>query len=381
MNRLILIGNGFDLAHGLKTSYKDFILWYVKSCFEKAHKDKNYEDRLITITSTNYVYNNPEHRSRWVNDYLSTIEHPKRKNKVTWSGWNGDNRKLDMSPFKIDYKSNLLEPLLSRCNVSNWVDIESEYYELLKDVLELNDEEVKQPQLIELNESLAFIISQLEIYLTNLAPTPFIEEYDQIFSSKIRAADLYPKRSDTTLIPTQTYVLNFNYTNTSQQYIDKLGSPSGSTAILNYIHGKLKDTVNELIFGFGDEIDQAYKKMEDDSKVKGYFDYIKSFWYLRTDNYRSLVNFLDLDDYQVYVLGHSCGLSDRTMLQMIFEHPKCRSIKIYYHERNGVDNFVSLTHEISRHFTDKGLMRKKILSKRRSERMPQHDDQHSDISG
>jgi len=28
MNRLVLIGNGFDLAHGLKTSYKNFVLWY-----------------------------------------------------------------------------------------------------------------------------------------------------------------------------------------------------------------------------------------------------------------------------------------------------------------------------------------------------------------
>ena len=28
MNRLVLIGNGFDLAHGLKTSYKNFIFWY-----------------------------------------------------------------------------------------------------------------------------------------------------------------------------------------------------------------------------------------------------------------------------------------------------------------------------------------------------------------
>ena len=25
MNRIILIGNGFDLAHGLKTSYKNFL--------------------------------------------------------------------------------------------------------------------------------------------------------------------------------------------------------------------------------------------------------------------------------------------------------------------------------------------------------------------
>ena len=28
MNRIILIGNGFDLAHELKTSYGDFIDWY-----------------------------------------------------------------------------------------------------------------------------------------------------------------------------------------------------------------------------------------------------------------------------------------------------------------------------------------------------------------
>lgn len=25
MNRFVLIGNGFDLAHGLKTSYADFV--------------------------------------------------------------------------------------------------------------------------------------------------------------------------------------------------------------------------------------------------------------------------------------------------------------------------------------------------------------------
>lgn len=374
MNRLILIGNGFDLAHGLATSYKDFILWYIKDCFEKAHKDKYYEDRLIKITATNYVYDKAERRSLWVNDYLSKIEHQKRKAPVLWSSLGDNNRRLDRSPFEINYKSHLLEPLLSSCNLSNWVDIESEYYELLKDILELKDKEAKQSRLIDLNESLTFVISQLQTYLSKLDPSPFIKGYEKIFSSMMQAADLYPKRSDATVVPAQTYVLNFNYTDTPKKYIDGIENSSNVPPILNYIHGKLEDIDNELIFGFGDEIDAAYKKMEDDSKVKGYFDYIKSFWYLRTDNYRSLVNFLDYDDYQVYVLGHSCGLSDRTMLQMIFEHPKCRSIKIYYHECNDIDNFVTLTHEIARHFTDKGLMRKKILSKRRSDRMPQYDD-------
>ena len=32
MNRIILIGNGFDLAHGLETGYRDFIddFWITK---------------------------------------------------------------------------------------------------------------------------------------------------------------------------------------------------------------------------------------------------------------------------------------------------------------------------------------------------------------
>ena len=35
MNRLVLIGNGFDLAHGLKTSYEDFIYWYFSIFIKK----------------------------------------------------------------------------------------------------------------------------------------------------------------------------------------------------------------------------------------------------------------------------------------------------------------------------------------------------------
>lgn len=36
MNKLILIGNGFDLAHGLKTDYNSFIKWFVTKCFREA---------------------------------------------------------------------------------------------------------------------------------------------------------------------------------------------------------------------------------------------------------------------------------------------------------------------------------------------------------
>lgn len=32
MNRIVLIGNGFDLSHGLPTNYESFIQWYWEQC-------------------------------------------------------------------------------------------------------------------------------------------------------------------------------------------------------------------------------------------------------------------------------------------------------------------------------------------------------------
>jgi hypothetical protein len=40
MNRLVIIGNGFDLAHGLPTSYKDFIDDYWKGIRYTSHIDE-----------------------------------------------------------------------------------------------------------------------------------------------------------------------------------------------------------------------------------------------------------------------------------------------------------------------------------------------------
>jgi hypothetical protein len=36
MNRIFILGNGFDLAHGKKTRYADFINWYQNEAVEKV---------------------------------------------------------------------------------------------------------------------------------------------------------------------------------------------------------------------------------------------------------------------------------------------------------------------------------------------------------
>ena len=51
MNRIIIIGNGFDLAHGLKTSYRNFIdkFWEETAIKIKNNGGKIYEDDFISV--------------------------------------------------------------------------------------------------------------------------------------------------------------------------------------------------------------------------------------------------------------------------------------------------------------------------------------------
>ena len=55
--------------------------------------------------------------------------------------------------------------------------------------------------------------------------------------------------------------------------------------------------------------------------------HIKSTRYLESDNYRKMLEFIESDTFQVIILGHSCGNSDRTLLNTLFEHRNCVSVK------------------------------------------------------
>ncbi len=119
-----------------------------------------------------------------------------------------------------------------------------------------------------------------------------------------------------------------------------------------------------MIFGYGDELDDDYKaisKLDDNAYLKN----IKSIRYLETDNYRRLLTFIDSAPFQIYIMGHSCGNSDRTLLNTLFEHRNCVSIKPFYHKReDGTDDYIEIVQNISRNFNDMQMMRDRVVNKR-----------------
>lgn len=397
MNRLVIIGNGFDLAHGLPTSYKDFI-----DDFWKNFKTNCKSDEYQKLISTNNAYDG------YYSGYKSIENFDDLKsNLINYSKEYGHN--YDINNFVcsrdgvvfFEFRSDFFKSINIK-NSENWVDIENEYYKELKnilkstsgkDIIKTKDEitKNKKDKIEKLNNEFEHVKNLLERYLKEKVETQYdFTLYNDNSVIKLLLPELsFPFDENKYLKEFQyndqlyikkflkntnekfdltTHFLNFNYTKVGQQYFDGFVHPKQ----LNYIHGKLNETINTVNFGFGDEMDDDYKTIENINDNE-YLRNFKSFQYLQSPNYKSLLDFVESDrKFQVYIMGHSCGLSDRTMLNTIFEHPNCISIKVFYHQKeDGTDNYTEIIQNISRHFNKKALMREKIVNKTLCQPLPQ----------
>ena len=161
-------------------------------------------------------------------------------------------------------------------------------------------------------------------------------------------------------------LLNFNYTNLADQSL-----PNDESFSIIHIHGELTNP-SSVIFGYGDEMDEGYEtlKRKNDNE---YLKHMKTARYLETNNYRRMLTFVESAPYQVYIMGHSCGNSDRTLLNTLFEHPNCVSIKPFYYvdKESGKDNYLDIVQNISRNFTDAKKMRDRVVNKMYCQPLPQ----------
>lgn len=416
MNRIILIGNGFDLAHGMETSYKSFIDDYWESTISEIRQGESYmpfENEEIKISNIPSGF-------------------------FTGSTFQDLEEALNNTKSILEFKNTFLEKIMKEYNLNNWVDIENEYYFLLKRTFQ-DPKGLKGYDISNLNSDFKRIKDLLEKYLdkvnkrfeSKIGPnilrvkrtigdkiySPFkMKDFsessiNQIVETKYEAikdniiavqsgrisienVTQYQRkiieRLDTKnhtyelkkmllsesaidyfdLIPDQTLFLNFNYTFTELLYENprefcnpiekKYTSPK-----FNHIHGTIDvQNKNPMIFGFGDEISRDYNTIEELNDNR-YLENIKSINYLESDNYKRLLEFINSDNFQIFILGHSCGISDRTLLNTMFEHDNCTSIKVFYHKKkNGTDNYSDLVRNISRNFGNKAKMRDRVVNKK-----------------
>lgn len=300
---LVLIGNGFDLSHGLKTSYKDFITYINRN---GPNDDSNGSNESFY----NFLFNEYKKRTG-INDKYTHIE--------------------DNVIFKeLESEENL-----------NWYDIESAYFSLLK--------KSENPTLI--NAHLNDIKISLSEYL------------------KIRSSETKPLNSYKYLFSkfkSELIAINFNYTSTLDLYKDNFQE-------IIHIHGKIEDLLNPMIFGYAAEKAETEKLLKKNNDA--FIENIKQYEYLNANNFRRLLaliksNTFDDPRINVFIMGHSCGLSDQLILEEIMGGKGIRNIYNFYH-KGMPDHKIKLINLNRTINEDLGFS--KYVSFPDSLRMPQHD--------
>lgn len=478
INRLIIIGNGFDLAHGMKTKYKDFVNGYLRQRIESFDKQDS-EDLLIKIKYEEGAMKQYHKSSMDYRQYLelkewnieSRVESLQSEEKMLLNILYGKLHPNERNEEKSEFTEKEVQEILNDCaeeeeneihltqgimqliekqeecsvkyspffkkvydeiEDKNWVDIEFEYYKhlcgLLKK-LDLSDEEDTKKEVSkeidELNEEMKFITEKLVEYLEKedgvvaencirIDEEPLrgeildkmmmplskqeiavesLEQWDSFVKEMYKTEQgkddktkfsqykmdngelniewLMEKRYPDKLRPGEILILNFNYTSLAAAYHTRITKELKyeTGAYLNQIHGTLNGKY-EVIFGYGDDSDEMYKKLSDKNDNR-FLENDKTVKYLGSARYRNFFGFIESAPFQVCIMGHSCGISDRTLLSTIFQHENCVSIKPYYHEKENSDDYYEIIKNISRCFDDKKLMRDRVVNKEYCEPLPQ----------
>lgn len=407
MNRIILIGNGFDRAHGLETTYKHFIDWFWQQQAKELHNriavegNMKHVNDFISYSISHTHSNGFVHKNDlkfFLDDAESITSYPQLIDSI-----NRFDDKTQIYHSRLNSKNVFLQYISKHSNLENWVDIEEAYHLFLnkiskEDFVEYRRGSYKYKSIHDFHEDFKNIQDALEQYLIEVLSyqTQSIEGLQDCFYSDFRVDDFssktqtelenkisimdLPNWEDNTkvvnnLVPTRIFnlplesilFLTFNYTDLERLYANEISDN------IIHIHGELDKPQNPIIFGYGDELCDEYKELERLNKNE-YLENIKSIKYLETSNYKRLLSFIESDQYQIFILGHSCGVSDRTLLNAIFEHTNCVSIKVFYHGNREKNNYSDMARNISRNFNDKVSFRDKVVNKEYCQAMPQKSE-------
>lgn len=386
MSRIILLGNGFDLAHNYVTLYKDFldfirdemvhiermddqhISWITnkEGKSKKADKD-NFLAYLEYINKTNYDQRQEEitllqklNESGKVDKWLSVAAHrtiptpndktpppPPEIKLIPTSSFDQN------APKSIYYKS-LFEKMTQ---YKDWADLELHYFDTIFKHKQ-NANEIKT-----INEEFEHLKGLLEEYLTENIENKIKQNKEAVLLDEMKEI-FRPEKGSITF--DTTYFVSFNYTSILLQcYYSTLKkeypSKEPTKPVFNepiFIHGQLGNKNNPIIFGYGDDNSSKYRRIERQTNTNILKNF-KTFHYLAANNYHKLLGIIEKENnIYVQVVGHSFGLCDKTLLRHIFHHNNVKHIEAIYHK----DEYFKNLYSLSKIFDDNSKMREKVVS-------------------
>ena len=302
MNNLFILGNGFDLSHGMETRY-DHFLNYI---FEEHIKEESKFNKLLNIPKSADIQD--------LDSFLTTFEHRFPHRYLIPHD--------PLATFKEEELGcNFIGELISKKIIEgNWSDIEELYFQII-------------------NKADTQYLNSINTNFENFKIA--LQEYLRIQESKSEKMDSYTRLFTKLLSTVNSMVVNFNYTNTFEKLYmnDTVGYNKKNTI---HIHGELFDELNPIVFGYAADDDEVGILLD---KGNNYLANIKRHQYKNSNQERKVKEYLNkTEDINLFIIGHSCGLSDKLILNQILNHPNIISIHILYYENreNYFDSHINI---------------------------------------
>lgn len=329
MKNVLVIGNGFDIAHGLYTKYIDF--YNFCNAIKRVIDDKreiaireDIKEKLLKsefMKSTANIINN----KKIVNDeilekmikickdnyWLNCIKERNLSNDPHWCDIEGVIAD-EISKFSYVTKKYSSTKVRSQALMNESREIISIYKKIINYTQEKQSFKtsvylLKEKLLSDLND----LTWMLEIYLSK-----FLNRKSKTY-----------KFFETLNID---YIINFNYTDTYNKLYKK-NIPT------HFIHGKIrnndKDTIN-MVFGIGDSINEE----DDNYEFIEFQKYYQRIIYKTGNDY---AKWLDNDEIMnIFIFGHSVNEVDGDIIERLITR-KHTNIYIYYYDQQALNSIVA----------------------------------------
>ncbi|MDR1797179.1 MAG: hypothetical protein LBR44_06985 [Clostridiales Family XIII bacterium] len=318
---IIVLGNGFDLAHGLPTRYTDFL----KYCRDYGGKSKSISyDSIIESEFSKSIRDNV-----WLDYFISiTLD-------------------LDGEKTWIDFETEILGVVQAMCPIGGITHDKLKYskHTLFADFYTFAEGYRVSP----MYDALRKFTRAFEIYCFSI-----IEKKRGIKKRyQLNKLLLCPRGTEDAV--QETYIVSFNYTHTFNRFYDL--EEKGSRVNYSYVypHGQADEEVafepaspdlvtSGLVLGT-----ESFNREEGEYNIPPEFNVFQK--HNQQHRYSTLADFQYLlqqlrrtaetsEPVNIFVIGHSLDKSDHAKLKHIFSENRSAKITIFYHDQDSFQKYI-----------------------------------------
>ena len=337
---ILVIGNGFDLAHGLKTSYKDFLEACHKMSLQEPIEGKTDYKKLCdcNLWMKHFITRQKQLGNTWIdleNEIYTVI---KKIEKICRQNYLASGKVLTLEKRINDFNILTIEKFLRD---TSW-----------------GEQLCKDGYINPCNPSyIHFYIQTYQDFVTLLYGQlrEFTQAFEQYIIQDVLTQITPTIKYDFSLQPQtgSVHVLSFNYTDTYEKLYKRKSIYADPKSVYVYIHGKASTTEGcNLVLGTHSFYNYLPNALNENIPVE--FNVFKKHNQRhRYGTIEAYQNFLKLltDPKRVikpvfHVSGHSLDKTDHKILKHVFLANKNAIINIYYHDEESQERLINNITEI-----------------------------------